>query len=232
MATTDKENESLKERLIALEKENNSLKEQLKAFQDSSVTETVHQRAPKVHSFSFFADTIAQHLRDGGIEGNDYVKKLINDGTVTMHDVNEEGTTLLILAANAGNYEMTQLCLNLGSDLNHRNDLGESAMLVAQRHPHIELLLMLHSLDANVGDRINDKSADLNKEEGIIENILTELDLIGDQSKQLFQNILVELMINIISKKRVFDDILLNLCWKIQSEKGNPFESELWKAIK
>eukprot|EP01084_Bolivina_argentea_P000967 1774_1 len=149
-----------------------------------------------------------------------------------MNDVNAEGTTLLIIAAGTGNYEMTQLCLNLGSDLNHRNDLGRSAMDAARRHPHIELLLMLHSLDANVGDRIKDKSAELNQEEGIIENILSELALIGDQSKELFESILLELMINIISKKRIFDDILLNLCWKIQCQKGNPFESELWKAIK
>eukprot|EP01083_Nonionella_stella_P184764 671948_1 len=236
MATADEESMSLKERVAALEKENNSLKEQLKALQssianddDASATETVHERAPKVHSFQFYADEIADHLRYGR---DDLVKSLINDGTITMNDVNAEGTTLLIIAAGTGNYEMTQLCLNLGSDINHRNDLGESAMDAARRHPHIELLLMLHSLDANVGDRIKDKSAELNQEEGIIENILSELALIGDQSKELFESILLELMINIISKKRIFDDILLNLCWKIQCQKGNPFESELWKAIK
>eukprot|EP01083_Nonionella_stella_P097694 274595_1 len=236
MATADEESMSLKERVAALEKENNSLKEQLKALQssianddDASATETVHERAPKVHSFQFYADEIADHLRYGR---DDLVKSLINDGTITMNDVNAEGTTLLIIAAGTGNYEMTQLCLNLGSDLNHRNDLGRSAMDAARRHPHIELLLMLHSLDANVGDRIKDKSAELNQEEGIIENILSELALIGDQSKELFESILLELMINIISKKRIFDDILLNLCWKIQCQKGNPFESELWKAIK
>eukprot|EP01083_Nonionella_stella_P097695 274602_1 len=242
MATTDNETVDLKERLATLEKENNSLHEQLKALQssiakddDASESNTIHERAPKEHPYVFFEkNQITDHLRWD--YDNDFVKKLIDDGTVTMNDVIDDGTaqgtTLLMLAARAGNYEMTQLCLNLGADINHRNDSGKSAMDFARRHPHIEMLLMLHSLDANVGDRINDKSADLNKEEGIIENILSELELIGDQSKKLFENIVLEIMINIISKKKVFDDILLNLCWKIQRERGNWFESELWKAIK
>ena len=38
-------------------------------------------------------------------------------------------------------------------------------------------------------------------------------------------------MINIIRKKLVFCDDLLTLCRKIEQEKGNVLESDLWTAI-
>eukprot|EP01084_Bolivina_argentea_P070309 127824_1 len=72
----------------------------------------------------------------------------------------------------------------------------------------------------------------VHKQDGIIDNILSELVMIGKQSKELFEKTLMELMINIINKRLVFDDNLLNLCWKIASRNNkNPLQSELWNVI-
>ena len=73
---------------------------------------------------------------------------------------------------------------------------------------------------------------DIHSQNGIIDNILSQLSIIGEQSKELFEKILMELMINIINEKLSFDDNLLNLCWKITTRDGkNPLLSELWNAI-
>ena len=84
----------------------------------------------------------------------------------------------------------------------------------------------------NVGNKIKITAETIHKQNGVNENILKELALIGEQSKELFEKLLMEMMINIINKRLSFDDTLLNLCWGIASiDNKNPLKSDLWNAI-
>ena len=89
-------------------------------------------------------------------------------------------------------------------------------------------------MKANVGNEIKDISQQMIKQQGMNANILRELSLIGDQSKELFVRTLMEIMISIINKRAMFNDSIMNLCWDIivSQDNQNPLQSELWQAIK
>ena len=89
-------------------------------------------------------------------------------------------------------------------------------------------------MNANIGNEIKDISNVIIKQNGINDNILNELDIIGEQSKALFSKILLELMITVINKRLVFSDDLMDLAWRITIGKDgkDPLKSELWKAMK
>ena len=160
------------------------------------------------------------------------IKSMLKDGTIKRSHINE----LFTRAAGAGNYEITQLCINLGANLRYTNNNQRTALGEARdnKQHHIEQLLNFKLLKANnIGQKINNISNNIDKQNGIINNILNGLSLIGKQSEELFNKILMEVMINIINNKSVFSDDLLNLCWKIAEKEnnGDPLKSELWQSL-
>ena len=79
----------------------------------------------------------------------------------------------------------------------------------------VEQLLLFAEMNASVGNEMKNTSNLIIKQDGINDNILNELDIIGAQSKELFQSIMMEIMINVITKRLTYSDDLLSLCWKI-----------------
>ena len=73
----------------------------------------------------------------------------------------------------------------------------------------------------------------MHRQNSVIENVLTALGEIGDQSKELFEKAIMELTIIVINKREIFSDILLNLCWQLATRDGQDgLQSELWNAMK
>ena len=99
-----------------------------------------------------------------------------------------------------------------------------------QGHHDIANMLRLASISGNVGDRIKEKAAELNKERGCIENVLKHLGRIGKQSAEIFEKVLVEVVTGCVESKDCFDDFLLSLCHALIGE--THFEaSELFGVI-
>eukprot|EP01084_Bolivina_argentea_P093810 168666_1 len=63
----------------------------------------------------------------------DYIKSLIKNKKLKMDDVdNCHGQTLLIMAAYEGAYEIVELCLNLGANINYTDKYGKTAIEYAR----------------------------------------------------------------------------------------------------
>ena len=219
---------SIKSANKSLTSTNLSLKSKLESLKSKlSSTKTSHR-----HPTSFW-NNIKIKLRD-----TEYIKGLIKDGTVTVNDFDEDERSLLHYAAWKGNYEIAQLCINLGADIHKKSRFSQDETrlpldwAMENNNDHIEQLLLLQQTKSNVGDRVKYISHGILKQNSIIENIINELSLIGEQSKDIFTRILKEITINLISKKLVFSEDLLNLCWKLETENGDELESELWSSIK
>lgn len=187
------------------------------------------EESKEAHSQSFWDDVIAKLKTD-----SDAIKTLLKDKKISVHAEDAMGKTLLMNAAFYDNYEIAQLCINLGSDLSHKSKHGRATALetaIKNNQHHMHQLLLLSEMKANIGERIKILSTSITKQNGIVDNILNELSLIGEYSTKLFIPLLTETMINIISKKLVFSDDMLLLCWKHEQLKGDPMKSELWQAI-
>eukprot|EP01084_Bolivina_argentea_P279516 477870_1 len=225
--TLQKENKSLVAKSSNLTHENEALQSEIKSLKQKTASSSMKNR----YSAEFWQDIESKLKND-----TDSIKSLIKNGTITMNDVSDNGSSLLHLAASHGNYDIVQLCINLGADLKYTTDGWMDTPLFRAHHAkahHVEQLLTMNEMNASVGDRINKLSKDINKQNGITENILNELNGIGDQTKEIFHKTLSEILINIISKRLIFSDDLLNLCWKLEEEKfnGDPLKSELWQNI-
>ena len=147
----------------------------------------------------------------------EYVKSLVSDGKILMNDTDKDGTTLLMFASVLGHYDMAQLCVNLGSDIDHENRFGNTAIDYARGSAwhHCEQLLLFSKLNANVSDDVQNIAFNMNKQNGIIDNVINELNnVIKDKNEQnKFMATLTRIICNIITKKLSFSDDLLNLCW-------------------
>eukprot|EP01084_Bolivina_argentea_P082326 149065_1 len=132
-----------------------------------------------------------------------------------------------------GSYEVAQFCINSGANIDVEDDCGGTALSIARENGYynIEQLIIFAKLNVNIGNAIKMHAETVHKQDGIIDNILSELVMIGKQSKELFEKILMELMINIITKKLLFSDNLLNYCWHIVSRQNDALSSDLWKTI-
>merc|ERR1712154_451103 len=122
----------------------------------------------------------------------------------------------------------------MGADLNAKDHRGRTALDWARESGfyHIEQLLLFSKMNVNIGNEIKNTTNIIHQQNGINNNIFSELSLIGEQSKELFEKILMELMINTINKRLSFSDNLLNYCWNIASrQNNNALSSDLWKAI-
>ena len=123
--------------------------------------------------------------------------------------------------------------INYGADLKAQNKWGRTALDTARRtgYHNIEQLILFSQLNATIGNDIKNTAENIHKQNGIIDNICSELKEIGLQSKDLFEKILMELMINIINKRLSFDyDYynLLNSCSNIvYKDNEDPLISDL-----
>lgn len=66
--------------------------------------------------------------------------RLFNDASrvppFTVHDENEDGDNILLLAAKHGHLDIAQRCVWWGFNLNHRNKNDETAILLAVKNGH------------------------------------------------------------------------------------------------
>ena len=166
-------------------------------------------------------------------QGAAAVKSLILNGKISMRDVDKDGETLLMSARRE--YDIIELCINLGADVNYKNEKGNTAMdrAKAGAWTHVEQLLLFHKLNANVSDKVENISFNINKQNGIISNIINELNTFSNQSEvEIFKKLLVSILCTIINNKLSFSDDLLNLAWAFECEnEKNPFLSKLWNVI-
>ena len=117
----------------------------------------------------------------------DYVKYLVSCGKILMNDTDKDNKTLLIIAAEVGRYDIVQLCVNLGANIDYKDDFGRTAIDWARKGAwyHCEELLLFSQLNANVSDRVKNTAFSMNKQNGIIENIINEIDnVIKDKNEK------------------------------------------------
>lgn len=163
-----------------------------------------------------------------------YIKKALQENKFTVFDVDENGNTLLHIAAEEGNYEICALCINLGANIEAVNGDYEQAEVLAEYKGwyHIEQLLLFASKDAAIGTEVNEYASKLNTQNGIIDNLMKMLEI--KKNKKVVQDTIVDILIQQIKSKQAFSDLLLNLSWRIvtKNSKNNPLDNNLWNAIK
>ena len=217
---------SWEEKFNKIEKEYN----EYKTSTEAQLSELRSISTPKLsHNYTWWKEISRKCITEP-----DAIKLLIKNKELSLTETNFEGRTVMLLAARSGAYQLTQFCINSGADLNHKDDHGMTAVDLANQSGYfnVQQLLLFAQLNVNIGNEIKITAETIHKQNGINQNILNELSLIGKQSKELFEKLLMELMLNIINKRLSFDDTLLNLCWEIASRDGqNPLKSELWKTI-
>ena len=67
----------------------------------------------------------------------------------------QSGQTALMLAASHGRYDMVELLLDTGADVNARDEDGSTALMCACEHGYIEIVQMLlghPDCDSNIAD--------------------------------------------------------------------------------
>eukprot|EP01084_Bolivina_argentea_P136560 240502_1 len=223
----------LRKELDAMKEENQRLKQKLPETQRNPLTNE-------------FWSILRQNVRDNNV---DYIKQLINDRKLDMMDKDSEGMTLLLIAAKIGSYDIVQLCINLDADIDTISKSGQTALDLARQGAwtHIERLLLFSKMNANMGDSILNTAHTINKQKGIIENILKQLNIYVKR-KKIFKDTVIDLMISILESKLTFSDDLLNLAWEFScgdtyhlnkpndirnsAKITNPLSTKLWKSIK
>eukprot|EP01084_Bolivina_argentea_P018482 34412_1 len=221
---------SWEQRYKELQIENQKLKERNKQLESKNAHPI--QVTENRHSEEFWNEIYDKINRNP-----DYVKHLVKKKILTMKDTNRDGWNLLMIAAKYGSESVAQFCLNYGVDINLQESSTENkrdALQIAREYTnyHVEQLLLFSKMNGDAGDEVKETADFINKQDGINENIINELTLIGDQSKQLFEKLLMEVMINLITKKLSISEDLLNLCWHIACRNNkDPLKSELWKAL-
>merc|ERR1712228_991143 len=119
----------------------------------------------------------------------DYVKDLIRSKKLNMDEINEKGRTLLMMAADVGNYELVSMCINLGADIDKIDNDKKSALKIAKERgfPEIEELLLMNLLKTELGERIENTTNDILKKKGLSANfkqILSDLFSERDEEKK------------------------------------------------
>eukprot|EP01084_Bolivina_argentea_P136793 240929_1 len=188
-----KERDNLKNQNNSLQKQNDELKKKGRISKSYKIE----------HSHDFWKD-----IRDRCHRDPDSIKLLVKNKKMTLNDTDKTGKTLLCIAACYGFYEVAQFCINSGADIDAKSDKCKTALMYAKAggYYHIEQLILFSKMNLNIGNEIKNTSETMHKQNGTNNNILNELSLIGEQSKELFEKILMELMINIITKKLLFSD--------------------------
>ena len=164
---------------------------------------------------------------------HDHVKCLVCERKIGMNDVSSRGSVLLI-HGQQGDYDIAQLCINLGGDIDAKNDIVMTALDYARRYSayDCEKFLLLCKLNVNVSNNVQNIAFNMNKQNGIIENILNEMNnIIKDKNEKikfmyLFATILCKK--NNISKRLSFSNDLLNLCLIYNTKTDS---NALWKVL-
>eukprot|EP01083_Nonionella_stella_P106564 307687_1 len=224
--------EELKKQMFELKADYEALQEKSKEQQkeiDAFKLQQQSNESQVAHSNEFWAMVRAKCRSD-----KEYIKELVKKGEIKMNECDDNGMTFLLNVAKRGAYELTQLAINLGSDINHVDKDGKDALQHARdgAWSHIEQLLLFCKLNANIGHKIEDIAYRINKQKGITENVLLQLAKYDDTTAKFFKDTLTDLMTNIIKNKLSFSDDLLALCWKIECEDNKDIlSSALWKEL-
>eukprot|EP01083_Nonionella_stella_P107748 312451_1 len=225
MSTKAKTEQELQSELDDIKRDHEALKRDYEALKQQGFEQKTKQK----HSAKFWQEI------HGKCKKNDtqYIKSLIDNKTLSVNDVSDNGLSLLHYAAFYGAYEIAQLCISLGADVTLETKMGQTALYWAnnQKHHDIKQLLHFAGMKANTGERIREKADGLSEQSGIVENIMNEIEAYDDTTREFFEDTLLDLMNKILRKKRIFSDDWLCLAWKIEAKRGNVFESELWKNI-
>eukprot|EP01084_Bolivina_argentea_P261720 442415_1 len=225
--TIKEENEQLQKELDALKQKYETVAKENKQLKEEKLLS-----APQYQSHS---DEFWRKVDDKCKYDADYIKTLIKNKEITMFDTNKTGYTLLIIAARRGCYEIVQLCINLGANIDHIDNNGKTALINARESGYyqIEQLLLFSKMNATIGNKIKVTADIINKQNGINENISKQLSMYKKMNQKAFKDTLMNIMINILSKKLSFSDDLLNLCWQfVCKENKNILSSKLWLCIK
>eukprot|EP01083_Nonionella_stella_P041785 113140_1 len=204
----------LEQTIIDLKKENELLRKQQTSPQQIQ------------HDDAFWREIGAKLIEN---TETDFIKSLLRSGKMTVFDeIHSSKKTLLIMAARYGNYEIAQLALNLGANIDHRDSDHCTALDHAkeQNQHHIVQLLTLNKMEANVSKRVTDTAQNINKQNGIIETMTKHINYL--KNKKMFIDTLTDMMTKIITHKECFDDALLVMVLRLQS---NPPCSTIYKTL-
>eukprot|EP01083_Nonionella_stella_P159988 522522_1 len=163
------------------------------------------------------------------IENTAFIKSLLSSGKMTVFDeMYSSKKTLLIMAARYGNYEIAQFALNLGADMDHRDNDHLTALDHAkqQNQHHIVQLLTLSKMEANISKRVSDTAQNINQQNGIIDTMTKYIDYL--KNRKIFIDTFTDMMVKIITNKESFDDTLLVMVLRLQR---NPPSSTLYKKL-
>eukprot|EP01083_Nonionella_stella_P174691 606327_1 len=226
MSTKAKTEQELQSELDDIKRDHEALKRDYEALKQQGFEQKTKQK----HSAKFW------HAIRDKCEKNDtqYIKSLIDNKTLSVNDFDDsDGYTLLHYAADNGAYEIVQLCISLGADVTLKDNDGQTALDRADGEDHHAVKQLLHfaKMKANTGERVREKADDLTKQNGIIENLVNEIESYDDTTREFFEDTLLDLMNKIVRKKMIFSDDWLCLAWKIEAKRGNVFQSELWKNM-
>eukprot|EP01130_Rhizamoeba_saxonica_P010969 TRINITY_DN4533_c0_g1_i1.p1 TRINITY_DN4533_c0_g1~~TRINITY_DN4533_c0_g1_i1.p1 ORF type:complete len:107 (-),score=30.32 TRINITY_DN4533_c0_g1_i1:148-468(-) len=86
------------------------------------------------------------------------VVSLLDQGNVTIDSVNESQSTLLHWAVDRGNLELTEILIDMGSNINFQNENGETPLHIAVlcEYDDIVKLLLEKGADTSVVDNENE----------------------------------------------------------------------------
>eukprot|EP01084_Bolivina_argentea_P186575 321570_1 len=149
-----KEHNTLQQKYNGLQAQCNILNQRIATLtttdaEDDTAVKNVTPAATKHDHSEEFWDDIREKVK----YNPDYVKSLVRNGTISMIDMDKNKRTLLNIAAKRGSYDIVQLCLNLGADIDHKNVRGHSSVDYArgEGYYHIEQLLLFSKMKANLG---------------------------------------------------------------------------------
>eukprot|EP01084_Bolivina_argentea_P316515 548674_1 len=87
---------------------------------------------PSTTTTNKHSDTFWTDLQHKCIHDPEAVKLMIKNKTISMTDTDKTGSTLLHYAAEEGQYDIVQLCINLGADINAQNKKGQKPIDAAK----------------------------------------------------------------------------------------------------
>eukprot|EP01083_Nonionella_stella_P307931 1084428_1 len=212
-----RENEELREKLEEFERENAKLRKMLPSKKQLQTDE--------------FWKSVESHIAGNNVH---HIKSLINEKTIHMFDMNPCKQTLLLLSAKHGSYKITQLCLSLGCDINHRDTHHHTAMdyAIQSSFYHIQRLLLHALYNKKHIDQIETISAQIKTQTLTIDALLTALNKNNKSNQNLFRIMFVDVVMTMIHNKLPFSDDILMIAWTFTEMKyENPLQSELWQTI-
>ncbi|MCS4492301.1 ankyrin repeat domain-containing protein [Corynebacterium sp. ES2715-CONJ3] len=99
-----------------------------------------------------FINELFHLARTGGEPACDRLRTLVSLG-LNPNISNEEGNTLLMIAAYSGHADIVRELINMGADLNQLNDRGQSPLAGAifKKYPEVIATLINHGADPHIG---------------------------------------------------------------------------------